>query len=227
MFSSLRKFRSWSQMTDLPMILVDHRERLGGLAEELRGQAQFEVEVCHLDSGDVAVGSMGIERKTHADFYRSLEDGRLFRQLFLLKRSYSSRLLIIEGLDPHGRNAGVRGALAKITAGLQVPVLFTSDVHETALYIQSIAIQLAALHQRTYRPHRPVEKRDVSFQQIFFLAGLPGIGPGRARALLTHFGSLERILSATVDELQEVPGIGRVVAGELRALLGESFSPNA
>jgi excinuclease ABC subunit C len=35
---------------------------------------------------------------------------------------------------------------------------------------------------------------------------LPGVGPVRKRALLTHFGSPERLVGATREELPGIPG---------------------
>lgn len=39
------------------------------------------------------------------------------------------------------------------------------------------------------------------------LDSIPGIGPNRRRALLTHFGSIEDIRNASLEELQQTPGI--------------------
>jgi excinuclease ABC subunit C len=36
---------------------------------------------------------------------------------------------------------------------------------------------------------------------------VPGIGPARRKALLTHFRSIQAIQEASIDELQAVPGI--------------------
>ncbi|MFE4518697.1 excinuclease ABC subunit UvrC [Kitasatospora sp. NPDC056783] len=44
------------------------------------------------------------------------------------------------------------------------------------------------------------------------LDSVPGLGETRRRALLKHFGSLKKLRAATVDELCEVPGIGRRTA---------------
>jgi excinuclease ABC subunit C len=44
------------------------------------------------------------------------------------------------------------------------------------------------------------------------LSDIPGIGPGRQRHLLRHFGSIKRVRAASVDELAAVPGISRAVA---------------
>jgi excinuclease ABC subunit C len=44
------------------------------------------------------------------------------------------------------------------------------------------------------------------------LDGVAGLGETRRKALLRHFGSLKRVKAATVDEVMEVPGIGRRTA---------------
>jgi excinuclease ABC subunit C len=51
------------------------------------------------------------------------------------------------------------------------------------------------------------------------LEKIPGIGPGRRRALLNHFGGLQGVNKAGVEELLSVPGISRKLAEEIfRAL---------
>ncbi len=47
------------------------------------------------------------------------------------------------------------------------------------------------------------------------LDDLPGVGPARKRTLLNHFGSPERVLQASRDELEGVPGIPGKVAREI------------
>jgi excinuclease ABC subunit C len=44
---------------------------------------------------------------------------------------------------------------------------------------------------------------------------LPGIGPARKRLILKHFGSPERFLSASREELEAVPGLPGKVAREI------------
>jgi excinuclease ABC subunit C len=41
---------------------------------------------------------------------------------------------------------------------------------------------------------------------------IPGVGPARARALLRHFGSLERLKAASPEQIALVPGIGSDIA---------------
>jgi excinuclease ABC subunit C len=46
-----------------------------------------------------------------------------------------------------------------------------------------------------------------------------GLGPVRRAALLTHFGSIDRLRAASVEEIREVAGFGPKLAAELRAFL--------
>ena len=48
---------------------------------------------------------------------------------------------------------------------------------------------------------------------------LPGVGPARKRALLTHFGSPEAVVQASSEELQAVPGVPSKLGRDLYAYL--------
>lgn len=51
------------------------------------------------------------------------------------------------------------------------------------------------------------------------LDAVPGIGPARRKLLLNHFGSIQDILQATMEELQAVPGITPKIAQEIKSKL--------
>ncbi|MFF7157174.1 excinuclease ABC subunit UvrC [Streptomyces sp. NPDC008139] len=51
------------------------------------------------------------------------------------------------------------------------------------------------------------------------LDSVPGLGETRRQALLKHFGSLKRLRAATIEEICEVPGIGRRTAETVAATL--------
>ncbi|HEX2363093.1 MAG TPA: excinuclease ABC subunit UvrC [Jiangellaceae bacterium] len=53
------------------------------------------------------------------------------------------------------------------------------------------------------------------------LDGVPGLGPSRRKALLARFGSLRRLRTATVDEIAQVPGIGRRTAEAIAAAVSD------
>ena len=52
------------------------------------------------------------------------------------------------------------------------------------------------------------EMRDVASM----VSKLPGLGVNKAIAVTRHFRSPSRILSATIKEWMEVPGIGKTIA---------------
>jgi excinuclease ABC subunit C len=56
-----------------------------------------------------------------------------------------------------------------------------------------------------------------AFKTVF--DDLPGVGPARRRALLQHFGSPERILAASEEELEGVPGLPAKTARTVYAQL--------
>jgi len=51
------------------------------------------------------------------------------------------------------------------------------------------------------------------------LDDLPGLGETRRRALLGHFGGIDRLRAAKLEEIAEVPGFGPKLAAELHAFL--------
>ena len=51
---------------------------------------------------------------------------------------------------------------------------------------------------------------------------ISGLGATRRKALLRHFGSLKRLKAASVEEVMEVPGVGRRTAEAVVAALAES-----
>ncbi|MGX4692861.1 excinuclease ABC subunit UvrC [Streptomyces sp. JNUCC 63] len=54
------------------------------------------------------------------------------------------------------------------------------------------------------------------------LDGVPGLGETRKQALIKHFGSVKRLRSATIDQIREVPGIGRKTAETIAAALAQA-----
>src|SRR5262249_32531228 len=72
--------------------------------------------------------------------------------------------------------------------------------------VRDEAHRFAITHHRT--------RRDRAMTTSL-LDDLPGVGPARKRALLTHFGSPEAVVSASSEELQAVPGLPAKVARDL------------
>jgi excinuclease ABC subunit C len=71
-------------------------------------------------------------------------------------------------------------------------------------------------HRVALRFHR--RKRGARSMETIFET-LPGVGPVRRRAIIRHFGSVERFLAASQEELEGVPGLPQKTARALYAQL--------
>ncbi|MBC7461754.1 MAG: excinuclease ABC subunit UvrC [Thermoleophilia bacterium] len=77
--------------------------------------------------------------------------------------------------------------------------------------------------------HRVKRSADNKVGKGSVLDSLTGVGDARRRAMLTFFGSPERVLAATMDELEAVPGlpgkVARSVYEQLHRLGGRESAP--
>ncbi|SEO42047.1 excinuclease ABC subunit UvrC [Trujillonella endophytica] len=73
-------------------------------------------------------------------------------------------------------------------------------------------------HRFAITYHR--QKRSASML-VSLLDDVPGLGDTRRKALMKRFGSLKRLRAASLEELMEVPGIGRRTAEVVRAAVAE------
>jgi excinuclease ABC subunit C len=53
------------------------------------------------------------------------------------------------------------------------------------------------------------------------LDGVPGLGEARRSAVLKHFGSVKKLRAASVEDVMEVPGVGRRTAEAVLAALSD------
>ena len=74
-------------------------------------------------------------------------------------------------------------------------------------------------HRFAIEHHR--SRRDKAMTSSV-LDGVRGVGPARKRALLRHFGSPERLISASREELEAVPGVPGKLAREIHRQLNRA-----
>ncbi len=67
-------------------------------------------------------------------------------------------------------------------------------------------------HRFAITGHR---KSQIKTMTVSALENIPNIGAGKRRVLLTHFGGVKGVMQASVDELQQVPGIGLALARQI------------
>jgi ERCC4-related helicase len=202
-----------------PAVTVDDRETSSKVIEHLH-LLGADITVQRLEHGDYAVGNrILVERKTTRDFVATLVDRDLLGQVRNMAASVPRPVLIIEGDDLFSvRNIhpnAIRGALAAIAIDMGVSIFFTTSAQETAdlLFILGKREESDRSSTRAVHPHKTY--RSNREHQEHILSAFPGIGLRHARLLLDHFGSLQAVINADQEELQQVLGIGEKIAKTL------------
>jgi Fanconi anemia group M protein len=206
-------------------IFVDFREREMAKLLESMG---LVVTVMNLEVGDYIVSEqVAVERKTAHDFVSSIMDPErnLFRQIADLARTYDRPVLILEGRDLYTTQmnaASIQSALASVAVDFGVPIIPTEDQNETARVI-ALLVNREMQERREPKVHGHKTARTLKEQQEYLISAIPSVGPTVARNLLKHFGSIERIMTAKKEELQDVQLVGPRIAERIRELVGEQY----
>ena len=216
-------------------MVIDHRETNRLLLESLANHPLMQVRKGTLETGDFKINNtLLVERKTCSDFVLSIIQGRLFRQAYRLTkhvhdRTIETAVMIIEGAESDFQRVNVSreaifGAIVSLQIRFHLPVFRTLDPVETVRMIDTIHHQMTMGLGDPGRSfparHRTFNRKTKLRQQIFILQGLPGIGAARARDLLDHFGSVGNVFTASREQLQQVPGIGKDTARGIKEILG-------
>jgi Fanconi anemia group M protein len=206
-------------------VYVDQREIRSQVAHALE-KLGVEIILRTLAVGDYVVSDrVGIERKTADDFLGTfLDGGDLFGQISDLVRAYDRPLLIIEGEGLYTKRQihpnSIRGALSTIAIDFGVPVLFTKDEEDTAALIGVIAKREQADLKKEINLHGSKTASTLPEQQEYVISSISDIGPVVAKNLLLHFGSVERIMTASREELMAVELVGPKTADRIREVVG-------
>ena len=211
---------------DLPVVYADSREGNSKVIRHLT-EMEMDVKIHSMAVGDYQVSDeVAIERKTTKDFVSSLIDKRLFKQARELSEEFKRPLMILEGDDLYAGmvNANaIRGSLASIALDFGISIIPTRNAQDTAAMIKRIAIR-EQNGERTPVQIR-TDKKPVSLleQQLFIVESLPSIGPVNAKNLLEYFGSVANVINASEKELQEVEGIGKITAQNIRKVIDSKY----
>ncbi|MCW3133588.1 MAG: DEAD/DEAH box helicase [Methanophagales archaeon] len=210
-------------------IFVDPRETRSGVARFLQ-KAGVNLKLRNLEIGDYVVSDrVCIERKSAVDFLDSLINKRrnLFDQIHRMKNEYEKPLLVLEGDSVYGqRNVHpnvVRAVMATIAVDFSVPIIQTRDEADTASLIYVIAKREQMPNHTEVNPHGKKPATSLKEQQEYLISALSNIGIVTARNLLRRFKTIERILTASKEELMEVEHVGEKTAEHIKEVLSKEY----
>ncbi len=199
-------------------IVIDDRETSSKVVEVLSTMGTA-IRLERLPQGDYAIGDrILVERKTAKDFADTLINRDLLGQLKAMADAVPRPVLIVEGGDIFTQRDihpnAVRGVLSAITIDLGITLLFTKDEQDTAQMLYVIAKREEGERgERKMHPHKA--QRSLKEEQEYVISAFPEIGLKNARLLLAHFGSVQGIVNASLEELVAVQGIGEKTAGRI------------
>ena len=211
---------------DFPLVIADTREGNSKVIRHL-SEMEMDVKVQAMTVGDYQVSDeVVIERKTAKDFVESIIDKRLFKQARTLIEEFKRPLIILEGDDLYSgmiNPNAIRGSIASIALDFGISIIPTRNAQDTAAMIKRIAIreqdgEKTPIQTRTDR--KPVNLWE---QQLFIIESLPNIGPVNAKNLLKHFGTVANVINASESQLQEVEGIGKKTAANIRKVVDSKY----
>jgi excinuclease ABC subunit C len=202
------------------------RRRFSRYLDERSQTGQLDVEDGHVDGRPAGDSAPAVDSFT--DAFTDSATGRPRRF------AYPPQLVVVDGgapqvaaaqaaLDELGIDDVALVGLAKRLEEVWVPgsedPVILPRTSEGLYLLQRVRDEA---HRFAIAYHR--QKRSKAMT-VSALDGIAGLGETRRKALLRHFGSVKRLKAATVDEVMEVPGIGRRTAEAVLAAVQEARTP--
>ena len=207
---------------ELPVVFADTREGNSKVIRHL-SEMEIDVKVQAMAVGDYQVSDdVVIERKTAKDYVDSIVDKRQFKQARSLMEEFKRPLIILEGDDLYNgmiNPNAIRGSIASIALDFGISIIPTRNAQDTAAMIKRIAIREQSGEKTPIQIRTDKKPVNLWEQQLFIIESLPNIGPVNAKNLLEHFGTVANIINASESQLQEVEGIGKKTAVNIRKVV--------
>jgi Fanconi anemia group M protein len=105
-----------------------------------------------------------------------------------------------------------------------VSVLHTRDETDTTELLATLASREQTERDRTVSVHGEKAAKTLDEQQEYVVGAIADVGPVTAQSLLASLGSVEAVMTATEEELQEVRGVGTKTAQRIREVVGSDYA---
>jgi len=154
------------------------------------------------------------------------------RQLADLSRTFERPVVILEGNTIHGLRGihpeALRAQVAMVCIDFGIPMLPTKSVEsveETAAQVVTIARREQFREKRKISiPHTKRTLMTLPQRQEYVVSSIGGgIGATMAETLLKHFGSVQGVINASIDELVCVEGVGKKTAENIHAITRSEY----
>ncbi|MHA1688891.1 MAG: ERCC4 domain-containing protein [Promethearchaeota archaeon] len=212
----------------IPHIIIDSREKkLIEIFEQKKESITYEVK--KLDIADVVItNEVACERKEGFDFITSIMDNRLFDQLLRLKETYSTPILLLEGLNDDvfkitGMSiSSIYGALAFISYKLGVPIIPTRHVQDTSIVIERIAYREQIKNNAPILSRKAPKGMIDDERRAYILEGLIDTGSKKAKLLIKKFKTPYNVIKAIKNTkiIYTKTGKPKGIEGPLKELPG-------
>lgn len=222
------------------LIYVDDREPMWVVIALRRYHGQDQVIVKRLERGhgDVVGGHLGFERKEVVDLISSIADGRLITQMNLMgifcEEHGKIGHLVVHGDLDHGMKtyrehsgAGInenevihRITEACVRNDITAYWMPTASLAVKLIYETLMIANTGNLYNRKINKLKSKWKREAPDKKTWFLANALQIDTAMMKALIDRFGGIIGLQGASIRELTEVPGVGRVTASKIKGMLG-------
>jgi excinuclease ABC subunit C len=202
------RIRSGDTPDDFRMMAEVLRRRFGRVARLRAETGALSLE---------AVGADEVPEEVDNDGERPRDAGWAIPDLVIVDGGKGQLSTAVGVMDDLGITDVPLSGLAKRFEELYLPGQSAPVVlprRSQALYLVQRIRDEAHRFAITY--HRDVRGKHALRSELDDIAG---IGPGRKKALLKHFGSVRRIREASLDEVAATPGISRELAERLKSHL--------
>lgn len=224
-----------------------YQKSLGAL-DELKAVLDIESDLHRIEAYDISniqgVDSIG----TMVVYIDGIKDKKEYRR-FKIKTvegpdDYASMAEVLDRRLKHGKLPdlilldGGKGQVSAVKRvlkdnGLEIPLwgMYKDDRHRTKGLINSDkTIELdrtSSLYRFVYGIQEEVHGYSISYHRSLrdkkltksILDDVPGIGPKRKLALISKFKDIDKIRSASIDEIMEVDGISKKIAEDIVNIL--------
>jgi len=219
-------------------IIIDNREQEKSVEDELRSLG-CGIEIKFLPTGDYVLGNIGVERKSVADFFSSLETGRIWEQIKSLSESYEKPVLIIEGYMHMGWKSNTIESVGKIynwnPAAVECIMLAMSRI----VYVRQTdgpehtanLLYCFAKHEQEKRRRSPLIKykpraTTMREKQLRVLQSFPGISGEMSSRIVDEFPNLKTFFTSNQDGMQNIKGMGEKKTQEILDVINNAFEKN-